>query len=162
MDHNKIVISAFPGVGKTYFKQHYADGTKVLDSDSSQYSWIVLDDGTKERNPDFPENYITHIKQSLDNPEINVILVSSHQDVRQALYLNGIHYYLVYPAVELKQQYMKRFQERGSPKQFIQIISNNWQNWIQKMDLQFLLGFCQKVKITQPNVYLKDMFKQNK
>ena len=41
-----VVISAFPGVGKTYFMQNNKD-IKILDSDSSDYHFEVNDDGQK-------------------------------------------------------------------------------------------------------------------
>jgi hypothetical protein len=33
----KLIISAFPGVGKSYFQKHHSD-RKILDSDSSEFS----------------------------------------------------------------------------------------------------------------------------
>ena len=65
------VISAFPGCGKTtYYKTWWKHkdnvwkdktvGEVILDSDSSEFSWIKDENGnnTKERNQDFPNNYI--------------------------------------------------------------------------------------------------------
>jgi hypothetical protein len=58
-----FVISAFPGCGKSYCYKKYQDRFSILDSDSSEFSWIKDNEGknTKERNPDFPNNYIDHI-----------------------------------------------------------------------------------------------------
>ena len=48
-----LLISAFPGTGKTY---SYENSNKIiLDSDSSKF----------DKN-DFPNNYINHIKENLD------------------------------------------------------------------------------------------------
>lgn len=62
------IISGFPGIGKSYFfrNQEYNNRT-VLDSDSSEFSWVKDENGnnTKERNPDFPSNYIDHIKENM-------------------------------------------------------------------------------------------------
>ena len=54
------LISGFPGIGKTYYKQK--SELNVLDSDSSKFSWIEKD----VRHPDFPQNYIDHIKKNLN------------------------------------------------------------------------------------------------
>ena len=56
------IISAFPGVGKTYF--HERNKRISIDSDSSHFSWVKDENGnnTKERNPEFQNNYINHIK----------------------------------------------------------------------------------------------------
>ena len=58
------VISAFPGTGKSYF--HRNSDSKVLDSDSSKFSWI--EEGV--RHPDFPNNYMTHIKENIDSARL--------------------------------------------------------------------------------------------
>ena len=62
-----LVISAFPGCGKSTYYNMYKDTQKILDSDSSEFSWIKDENGnnTKERNPEFPMNYINHIKDNL-------------------------------------------------------------------------------------------------
>ena len=49
---NTKVIAAFPACGKTYYFNNHKDGTTVLDSDSSQFSWtyeIMKDKDWKER-----------------------------------------------------------------------------------------------------------------
>ena len=58
-----IIISAFPACGKTYFFQNHSEET--IDSDSSLFNWIIGEDGLKTRNPNFPNNYIQHIKEQL-------------------------------------------------------------------------------------------------
>jgi predicted nucleotidyltransferase len=77
------IISAFPGTGKTYFYNKNKETT--MDSDSSQFSGVKDQNGnnTKERNPNFPKNYIEHIKENIGKYEF--ILVSSHKEVRNAL-----------------------------------------------------------------------------
>lgn len=63
---NTIVISAFPACGKSYKVKNYnGKPYTMLDSDSSNFSWIKdeLGNNTKVRNPDFPSNYIQHIKK---------------------------------------------------------------------------------------------------
>lgn len=120
------VISGFPGVGKTKFigmSQLY-----VLDSDSSNFSWA----SKGVRNPDFPKNYIDHIKAHIGL--VDIILVSSHDIVREALESNGIKYYLVYPDKSLKKEYIQRYIERGNDENFINFITTNWDGFIDKIE----------------------------
>lgn len=119
------IISAFPGTGKTTFYEKYKDIT--LDSDSSNFSWVTQE-GKKIRNPDFPQNYINHIKDNIG--KYRFILVSSHKEVRDALIDNCLFFYLAYPALEHKNDYLKRYKERGSSEAFIQLLENNWDAWI--------------------------------
>ena len=44
-----IILSAFPGTGKTYlFNNQEKLGLSVLDSDSSEFSWCYDEEGNKK------------------------------------------------------------------------------------------------------------------
>jgi hypothetical protein len=126
-----LVISAFPGTGKSYCytnEKHLFNG--ILDSDSSEFKWLKDNQGNKTNqvNPEFPNNYIQHIKDNIGKVEI--IFVSSHKEIREALKLAGIEYILVYPNTYQKKEYLKRYKERGSNKAFIDRVESNWEDWI--------------------------------
>lgn len=119
---NTRIISAFPGTGKSYIANN--TDMDVLDSDSSKFS--KLEDGS--RNIKFPENYIHHIKSQIG--KVDLILVSTHEEVRNALIDEGIVFDLAYPAINLFEEYESRYIERGSPEWLIKIITDNWFVWI--------------------------------
>jgi hypothetical protein len=124
---NTMLVSAFPGAGKTYYtnsESSYMPQGFAADSDSSKF------DKSK-----FPENYIEHIKQKITEGYARVF-ISSHKEVREALVLNNLPFVLVYPSKELKQEYINRYYERGSSLEFIRLISNNWDNWIDECKSQ--------------------------
>ena len=83
------IISAFPACGKTYaYEKLNKKGYTILDSDSSQFSWCYEYDPNsdkieKHRNPEFPNNYIKHIKENIG--KVDYIFVSSHKEVRDAM-----------------------------------------------------------------------------
>ena len=143
------IISAFPGVGKTYY--HERNKEISIDSDSSHFSWIKDGNGnnTKERNPEFPNNYISHIKENIGN--CKYIFVSSHEGVRNALKENGIEYYMIYPAKSKKQEFIERYIQRGSPEGFVNLIKENWNSWIEKIEEEKEEGFT-KVCMTLKNL----------
>jgi hypothetical protein len=125
------IIAGFPGVGKSYIKNN----TDIYchDSDSSVYSW--KEKGV--RNPDFPNNYIKHIKEVLNDWEgPDYMFVSTHAEVREALKSNGLPFTVVYPAISLKAEYMQRYIDRGSPKGFIDLMSANWEMFIKGLELE--------------------------
>ena len=111
---NTKVISGFPGVGKSYLFNN--TDLKVLDSDSSNFSWIKDSEGrnTKERNPDFPQNYIDHIKKNIG--KVDIILTSSHDVVRKALKESCIDYILVHPNIRAKENTLKDIRKEGMMK----------------------------------------------
>ena len=141
-----MIISAFPACGKTYAfeKMKNIKGLNTLDSDSSQFSWMCITDEEYEfknrgkrdykerkikiRNPDFPNNYIQHIKENMDNT--NYLFVSSHKVVREALKENKIPYVLVYPERDRLNEWVGRCYIRGNDKSFIDTMIEHWDEWI--------------------------------
>ena len=148
------IISAFPACGKTTYYKKWSQyshenvwrirnngeqvynnlglpcGQKILDSDSSEFSWVKDEYGnnTSVRNPKFPQNYIDHIKEKMLTEDI--IFVSSHEVVRDALKQSGIPYHIFYPKKEQKERWVCRFRERGNDEKFILFISDNWDKFI--------------------------------
>lgn len=147
-----FIISAFPGCGKSYCYRNYQDKFSMLDSDSSDFSWIKDKNGnnTKERNPEFPQNYIKHIKENIG--KVDIIFVSSHDVVRKALKDNNIKTVVIYPNKDMKDEFIKRYRERGNNEGFINFISNNWDNFIEEIDEENY-GFL-KDNISRENLYI--------
>lgn len=140
------VISGFPAVGKSYLYNNNKD-LKVLDSDSSKFSW----ESEGVRHPDFPNNYIRHIKRNLG--VVDVIFVSSHKVVREALENNGIDYTIVYPNISLKGEYISRYINRGNDDSFIEFLNENWEEFITDIENE---RFPVKVEL-QEGQYMKDV-----
>lgn len=149
------IISGFPGVGKTYITSNNNSKLVILDSDSSKFSW--LDVKNKIRHPDFPQNYIDHILDNIYSSDI--IFVSSHDIVRNALKDNNIEYYLVYPDKSLKEEYIKRYKNRGTDENFISFVSNNWDAFIDEMDNE---TFANKIKLEKPSHTMENVIYSGK
>lgn len=113
-----ILISAFPGTGKTYYYNN--TNLNVMDSDSSNFS-----------KSGFPDNYMKHIKENINKADI--IFISSHQVVRNALVREGFDFILVYPDISLMNEYLLRYQHRGGDDIFIQLLKENWKIWCNEM-----------------------------
>lgn len=130
---NTVVISAFSCSGKSFAFNHYQDKYSMLDSDSSEFSWLKDKNGinTKTRNPDFPANYIQHIKDNIG--KVDIIFVSSHKEVRVALDAAKIVYCTVYPSANLLNEWVGRMYRRGNKPEFIEFIINNWDGFMQEI-----------------------------
>lgn len=136
---NTQIISAFPGCGKSHLYKNNGDKI-ILDSDSSKFD-----------KTNFPQNYIQHIKDNIGKADI--ILVSSHKEVRDELVKNNIDFTLVYPQIDTKLEYIERYIQRGSPESFINLLNNNWENWISELEAQ---TNCKKL-VLKGNQYLSDV-----
>lgn len=146
------IISGFPGVGKTSY-WIYNDSVEwvVLDSDSTRFSWIEDSVATRVRNPGFPQNYIKHIKDNIGKADI--ILVSSHEVVRDALTRACIPFFLVYPDIDQKVEYLERYVARDSDPALIQLLWDKWDDFITACDRQ--LG-CRRI-VLKPDQFLEDV-----
>lgn len=115
MNKKGIIISAFPGTGKSYL--HHASELDTTDSDSSQFP-----------KAGFPQNYIDDIAQRRQVHDY--VLVSSHQEVRKSLSKWFSHFYLVYPKLPENIQYLSSYVARGSTPEFVNLLRENWKPWI--------------------------------
>ena len=116
-----ILVSAFPGMGKTYAFNTLGKQLKILDSDSSKFD-----------KSDFPKNYIEHIKENIANNDI--IFISSHKEVRDALEMENIDFDLFYPSKDRRNEFLENYVARHSPRDLIMKIDNHWNEWIDEIE----------------------------
>jgi hypothetical protein len=117
--HDIQVWCGFPGVGKTELCKH--NESRYADIDSASYP----------KEGDFPEKYIDAIKSAIGSG--CTVFVSSHMEVREALYEHGVPFGIIYPALWCKGEYLKRYEERGSDKTFIELMDKNWVAFLDTM-----------------------------
>lgn len=150
MSKKAMVICGFPGVGKTSVANNRVN---ILDAESSAFSWIwdteSLEPG-RRRNPKFPENYIRYIRENME--KYDVILVSSHQNVRYAMKKEGIPYIIVAPHAELKNEYLIRYLQRGSEFEFIELLNEEWGEFLKDIN-----DDCAPVIWLERGKYLSDV-----
>lgn len=150
MSKKAMIICGFPGVGKTSVANNRKN---ILDAESSAFSWNWNPEEPqkgRERNPEFPHNYIRFIKENME--KYDVILVSTHKAVRDALIYEGISFISVIPELNCKNEYMIRYLQRGSSIEFIEDLYENWARYIENIvDDGFPVIWMEKGK------YLKDV-----
>ena len=158
---NTKIYSIFPACGKTWLYEHQEDyDLKILDSDSSNFSWIEVRDAfgrkTKLRNPDFPANYIKHIKENIG--KYDCIFVSSHKSVREALDAEGIDFTIVYPEQSCKAEWVGRCfirEKNGESGCGADVMCDNFDNWILEC---VATGIDHKEIVLGSREYLSDYF----
>lgn len=164
-----IIISAFPGCGKSticneaesyglnrchvYYDER--EGVKI-DVPASELPPVFDSDSSIFPKPDFPGNYIEHIKGLIEKFPNAVIMVSSHDVVRQALHDNGIEFSLVYPEIDTHGEYIQRYIDRGSPERFVQLMHTRWATFVNSCE-DDPLDQSQHYRL-QPGQYLKDVY----
>ena len=127
------VISAFPGTGKSYFAASFESSAEVFDLDTGNFTQGYGADG-KVIDPDFPNNYLLAIKEQIGKTK--TLLVGCQPEVIAALRKEEIPFTIVYPERGLKGEYIDRFKLRHSPQSFIELISNNWDLFLDFLEKQ--------------------------
>lgn len=135
---NPIVISGFPGVGKSRYSSNFSvisDSFIVLDAESANYhktndSSNNLFDLTCPAEH-WAVKYVRDIKRTLEQSEnLRYILVSSHKEVRDELKKQSVPYIVVVPNKRLKREYLVRYLKRGDSLEFIDKIMDHWDKWL--------------------------------
>lgn len=111
------IICGFPGIGKTTFYENNKHKLKIKDLDYCLYPLYSSS-----------EDKINFIKQNYSN--YDYILVSCRHDLICGLNIKNIEYLLVIPDHAIKTEYIKRYSERGSHKDFINDLYNNFKLYI--------------------------------
>lgn len=159
-----MIISAFSGAGKTYLAKQY---TGIIDLEPIDYHWIYKDalkklDCEKRKrnqdrilNPAWPKNYIDDIL--LYDKDYNIVLISGDDHIVSLLDEQGIFCYNIYPSVNQKQDYIKRYMERGNSKEYIDFWNENFERTIigkqihmyniEMMDGEYLKDTLRRIKI---------------
>lgn len=156
--YNKsIIVSAFPACGKSFTTKYLSmhKGFNVTDSDSSKYSWIYdeLGNKTNERNPNFIEDYLNHIKE--ESLVRDFIFISAHDNVRKALINEKIPYCLVYPDISMKETMLARMKERGNDESFIKFQEENFESFINEINsIEGAYNLCKRFKLTKKKPFL--------
>lgn len=117
----------FIGCGKTTCYIKLKDKIDILDSDSSTFS-----------KKDFPENYIKHIKENIG--KVDIIFVSSHQVVRNAMKENNILFSLYYPSKRRKKEMLELYKMRGNDEKFLTFLNENFDNFIDNIEKENVNG----------------------
>lgn len=143
-----IIISGFPGVGKSYLARQSKVDTQLpncYDCESSDYQWKK--DPLGIAGPTRIENWVEKYVDAIINLKnfgtdgigifdakiYDYILISSHWEVRQELQKRKVDYLVVYPAGGLRNKYMARYLERGSSLAFMKSMYDTWGHKIHSM-----------------------------
>lgn len=153
-----IIIAAYAGTGKTTLANKYPNIFVDLECMPYKYSdrEKPFDESCKanfdyELNDEWPYNYIDAIKNFPDKTKI--ILIPPDLYVLGLLMTDNISYYICYPERNAKEEYRKRFIERGNTDAFIDIFIGGWDRFITSFENN---KFGERIILKQ-NEYLEDV-----
>lgn len=135
-----ILISAFPGLGKTYLYQQYRDRLKILDLNAGRFE-----------GDDFPGNYIAEVEKRLN--DYDLILLSSDRNVRYALNDAGLDFDLFYPSKNRKNELIEIYVTNRKSRDFIMNLDHNFNDLIDEIEDEDL-QHCFKHKLDRPHRFI--------
>lgn len=129
-----IVISGFAGIGKTNFSK---ENSNSIDLESGIFQYNIdpklnyeKQKGSLNRqiDPNWLENYVKAIKQAKE--KFDYIFIAQFPELLNELLKQNIDFIIVCPNKSLKNEYKKRFEQRGNQKIWIDKMLKNWDVFI--------------------------------
>lgn len=107
-----MIICGYAGTGKSTAAKKIK---RVVDLESTpfQKDW---------------DTYARVAKHMSDNGY--TVLLSCHTELRQKLHEIGADYYVVFPKKNQREEYRKRYTDRGNTQEFIDNQMINWDKWV--------------------------------
>ena len=156
-----MIISAFPGAGKTYLAAKYKD---IIDLESMDYHWIYPDElkelnpeekkrnYNRKENPMWPGNYLNDIIWF--HKEGKTVLISGADWIVKELRERGYRCLNIYPDISQKEDYLKRYEGRGNNQDYIDFWDTHFEEYIVKKK-----GVQDDI-VMRPGEYLEDVLKR--
>jgi len=133
-----MIIAAFAGTGKTYFCNHvegandfvcmpYKYYLPEIESNNVEHEKVKAD-LSLNMNSEYPENYINAILQNMK--KYKYIIIPSDRRVLEGLQSLQIQYVLCFPEGTAKEEYRKRYIQRGNTEEFFHIFIDGWDGFM--------------------------------
>lgn len=176
------IVSAFPGTGKSFcfnsheflpyvprvipkFDETLGHHVPVLKATGEPIKpgWPVIADSDSTMFPKETRNGESWVKQYIDyiayvqkNHPQSFQFVSTHREVRKALFDHKLPHIVVAPHKSLKDVYIKRYVDRGSPDAFVKLMEDKFEEFADDC-VKFMPSDSFGVVVTDPTVFLKNI-----
>jgi len=112
-----VIVSGFPGVGKTFITQNHDTELKILDAEKECIDFF--------NSKNFNNEYISFLLKSIY--DFDIIFIPYFQTLIESLLLHDVNCIIIYPCETLKTDYIKRFKKRGDCQEFLELVNQNWE-----------------------------------
>lgn len=137
-----IIIAGYAGIGKSSFCQMTENS---IDLPSMPYKWVLPpNDNTKTDfedmkaapylvfNSNFPYNYIKEILIAMEQYDY-VVIPAIERVLTMLEHELHLPYVLVYPSIELKNEYKDRYIRRGNNETFLEVFVDEYEQRIRNL-----------------------------
>jgi hypothetical protein len=135
------IIVGFPGIGKSF----------VSKDTSGAYTWLNIHD-----EPGYAKgaegSFFTELLVLAQKP--GIILLPAHRMVGNFLISQNLAFTSVFPRRQLKDDYLRRYRERGNSINFVKLVEKRWDSFVDNM--WYPHGRCNHVELDEGQ-FLKDV-----
>jgi len=162
-----MIIAAYAGVGKTTFAKLYPD--HAIDFTMGKYKYLPNKDYCQdenneamkanhfsERNFEYPRNYFNAIMEALEQNPNKYIIIPSDCGTLDYFEDYDIPYTLCYPRREAKEEYRKRYIERGNNERFLEIFIGRWAWYMELLHNEFSFPSAKRI-VLEAHQFLSDV-----
>jgi hypothetical protein len=136
------IIVGFPGIGKSFVSQ----------DKSPQFSWLhIYDEPGYEKGAE--ASFHSEVLRLAQHEA--VLLLPAHRTVGAFLMKHNLVFTSVFPKSGLREEYLRRYQKRGSSQGFVELVEKQWDDFVKNM--WYLEGRCNHVELSEGQ-FLKDVF----
>ncbi|KAG6364569.1 hypothetical protein INS49_006171 [Diaporthe citri] len=136
-----VIISCFPGVGKTALPGLSHDGSFV----NPEGKYAIYDVETMAQDPKSEEYWQTI--ETLAQEEDAVVLVAASGDAHRQLLSRGLRFVCVHPGVDIKDEYLRRYFDRAGIDRTWISLYRYWQEKIEELQVRSD-GACMYLELT--------------
>ena len=132
---NTLIISAFPGIGKSYVKKLTSDtDLNILDLSISDFAFLVdeLKITHLKKDDTWINEYINCIEDNIGIADI--IFIDLNFTIRKILIEKEIFHYVVYPPITMKNEILQRYKDNDQSKCYIDAINNDFSKIIDSIN----------------------------
>jgi hypothetical protein len=109
------IICGFAGIGKSYLAKHEA-------------GYIDLESTPFKKNWDLYIDVAEHMQS-----QGYKVMMSCHKELRDKLKERNVDYIVVIPTVDYKDNYIQRYKDRGSTREFIELFEDKFEEFIREI-----------------------------
>jgi len=151
----KYYIWGFPGIGKTSANSKL----RIEDADCERFKFLVSEDvplhlreamEQTRRDLAYPKNYWNYVRAV----DADVVLLNCHISLLSKLDRERL--LLVYPAPELKGEYLRRYAQRGDNESYIRYMETAFEEIVAAVKH----SPYRKYEVTDPHIYLHDLIER--
>lgn len=119
-----IIISSFPGCGKTYLMHTHGDKAKMFNAN------VLLE---KDQNDEYSyDDFVDNVMDVVD--DYDIVFISTNENVLQIFNERKIDYDIFYPAKDRRKEFLENMVRKRALRNDIMTLDRDFDKWVDRID----------------------------